>query len=473
MQKLDTRDTYTPTDISHVRSNCDQILKDLRERVGVSDLKTVSNNPDATLTAKGQAGQNINVSVVYVLNMQGKPLMPCKPQKARKLLKKGFARVVMQSPFTIQLTHRTGETTQPITLGVDSGFSHIGLSAITQKEELYSAEVQLRDDIVKLNAERRQYRRSRRHRKTWYRKKRFLNRGNKQQGWFAPSIRHKLDSHIKIINEVKAILPITKIIIEGASFDIQKIKNPNIEKEDYQKGSTLGFWNVREYVLHRDNHTCQHCKGKSKDTILNVHHIISRQTGGDRPDNLLTLCKTCHQKYHQGKIKNLQIKKTKGFKAETFMSTVRWHLINHLIKEGNPVSYTYGYKTKFKRISLGLDKSHTTDAFIIAKGTRHPRQSNILFIKQVRRCNRKLFKGIRSHIKNTSSRFIKGFQRFDKVLWNGIECFIFGRRSTGYFDLRKLDGSKIHASAKAKECILLEVAKTFLTQRRSGISSPP
>ncbi|MCD6102874.1 MAG: HNH endonuclease, partial [Thermotogaceae bacterium] len=84
----------------------------------------------------------------------------------------------------------------------------------------------------------------------------------------------------------------------------------------------------------------------------------------------------------------------------------------------------------------------------------------------VRKCNRKLFKGARSHIRNTAKRYIKGFQRYDKVLWHGIECFIFGRRETGYFDLRKLDGTKIHASAKASELKLLERAKTFLIERR-------
>ena len=271
---------------------------------------------------------------------------------------------------------------------------------------------------------------------------------------------------------MKKILPISKIIIETVSFDIQKIKNPDIQKEEYQKGIKLGFCNIREYVLYRDNHTCMHCKGRSKDLVLNVHHIVSRQIGGDRPDNLICLCKTCHQKYHKGTIK-LQIKIPKGFKAETFMSVMRWNLINILHKKGYNVSHTYGYITKHNRISQGLDKSHIADAFIIAGGTRQNRQSHNLFIKQVRRCNRKLFKGIRSHIKNTGPRYIQGFQRFDKILWkSGIECFIFGRRKTGYFDLRKLNGLKIHVSAKAKDCKLLERAKTFLTERRiSGVSS--
>ena len=469
MQKLDTRNTCTPTDISLVCSNCDQSLKDLRVRVGVADLKTVSNNPEATLTAKGHAGKNMRVSFVYVLNMYGKPLMPCSPCKARKLLKKGDAKVVHLTPFTIKLLRPSGGAIQQITLGVDSGYSYVGLSAITKYIEVYAAEIHLRKDIVKLNAERRSYRRSRRSRKTWHRKPRFLNRG-RSKGWIAPSLQNKLDSHIKGIKNVQKILPIATTIVEVASFDIQKINNPNLQKEDYQKGDLFGFWNVREYILHRDSHRCTYCKGKSKDEILNVHHIVSRQIGGNRPENLITLCKTCHQKYHKKEI-TLSVKAIKSFKAETFMSSIRWKLISILKKDGNIVIPTFGYITKRNRIFYGLKKNHITDAFIIAGGGKQIRQGYRLFIKQVRNCNRKLYKGIRSHIRNTSSRFIKGFQRFDKVLWKGIECFIFGRRKTGYFDLRTLEGLKIHASAKTKDCILLETAKTFLTQRRIGVST--
>lgn len=403
--------------------------------------------------------------LVFVLNKYGKPLMPCKPRTARLLLKEGEATVIKRTPFIIQLKYGATGYKQPVTLGVDSGFKYIGVSAVTEKQEVYAGEVQLRSDIVELNSERRQYRRTRRNRKTRYRKARFLNRGNKSKGWLAPSIQHKLDSHIKIIDWIKSFLPITETIIEVAAFDIQKIKNPKIVSKDYQKGEQLGFWNVREYVLYRDNHTCQHCKGKSKDCILNVHHIESRKVGGDRPGNLITLCETCHQKYHKGKI-DLKIKKTNGFKAETFMSMVRWRLVNQL-----NAKYTYGYYTKYRRIRLNLPKSHACDAYVIANGNGNQRADVNYIQKQVRKCNRKLFKGIRSHIKNTAPRLVKGFQRFDKVLWNDIECFVFGRRSTGYFDLRRLDGSKIHASAKAKDCVLLESAKTLLTERRMAI--PP
>ena len=324
--------------------------------------------------------------------------------------------------------------------------------------------------MVKLNSERRQYRRARRGRNTWYRQPRFDNR-KKHEGWLAPSIQNKLDSHIKLIERVKAILPISKIDIEVAAFDIQKIKNPEISGKEYQNGVQKDSWNAREYVLYRDNHTCQHCKGKSKNPILEVHHIISRQIGGDAPDNLLTLCETCHDKVSKGKL-ILDVKIPKGFKPETFMSMVRWKLVNVLRDSGNIVHHTYGYITKFDRIALGLEKSHSTDAFVIAGGTMQERSVTYL-IKQVRKCNRKLFKGDRSHIKNTAPRLILGFQRYDKVLWNKIECFVFGRRKTGYFELRTLEGTKIHASSKAKDLKLLETANTFLISYLGGVRSFP
>jgi len=473
MQQLSKRRlTNTPWDVPQVPCNCDLSLNSSEGRNSVAGLKTFDNNSDAALTPKGENMQ------IYVLNHKGKPLMPCSPRKARLLLKQNKAKVVKRTPFTIQFTIPTRSYTQAVTLGVDSGYLNVGLSAVTDKEELYSSEVKLRTDIVQLNSERRQYRRSRRNRRTWYRKPRFLNR-KKPEGWLAPSIQHKLDSHIKLIVGVNKLLPVSRVIIEVAAFDIQKIKNPDISGKGYQNGVQKDFWNVREYVLYRDNHTCQNCKGKSKDPVLEVHHIISRQTGGDNPDNLITLCKTCHHKVSLGKI-SLKVKPSKQFKTETFMTMVRWKLVNQLRYMGYSVSHTYGYVTKGNRIELNLPKSHTNDAFVIAKGNEQLRTYDQYFIKQVRKCNRKLYKGDRSHVKNMAPWEVFGFRRYDKVKWNGMECFILGRRSTGYFDLRTLDGTKVHSSAKHNTLTLIERAGTLLTERRAvflsltsrGVSKP-
>ena len=197
--------------------------------------------------------------------------MPCKPQKARKLLRNCKAKVIRREPFTIQLLYGSSGYRQHVTLGVDAGSKHIGLSATTSKKELFAGDVKLRTDIVNLLSTRRQFRRSRRSRKTRYRKSRFLNRvHSKYKGWLAPSIENKIQCHLSIVAKLHKILPIDKVIVETASFNIQKIKNHNISEKEYQQGEQLGWANVREYVLFRDNHQCQCCHGRSGDPILEV-----------------------------------------------------------------------------------------------------------------------------------------------------------------------------------------------------------
>lgn len=321
--------------------------------------------------------------VVYVINQHGKPLMPCKPSKAKKLLRAKKAKVIKHNPFTIQLLYGSSGYKQDIKLGIDSGYQNIGFSAITDKEEVIAGEVKMLSGMPERNEKRRMYRRNRRSRKR-HRKKRFNNRvKTKKKGWLAPSIQHKLDTHRRWVNQIKSILPISKIIIEVANFDIQKIKNPNIESVEYQQGEQKGFTNTREYILHRDSHSCQnpHCKGNSE--ILHVHHIDMNRTN-NHISNLITLCHNCHTPTnHKGFLKNWK-PKSKAFKSETFMSIVRWRLVNELKCE-----YTYGFLTKQKRFNLSLPKSHINDAFVIADGTEQHRSIQYQ-ITQNRRNNRSL-----------------------------------------------------------------------------------
>ena len=370
---------------------------------------------------------------VYVVNKNGKPLMPTSPAKARRLLKAGKAKVIKRTPFTIKLIYGSTGYKQPITLGVDTGYKHVGLSAVSDNKELLSSEVKLRTDIVKLLSERKIYRRNKRNR-LWYREARFLNRiKSKKAGWLAPSIRHRLDSHIKAINFVKSILPVTEISVEAAAFDIQKIKNPNIQGTDYQNGVQKDFWNVREYVFYRDQHKCQHC-GKS-NTILNVHHIESKQTGGNSPDNLITLCEKCHKAYHKGKIK-LSITKHKTFKAETAMSILRWKIVDKLKELGNTVNVTYGYITKSVRIALKLDKSHNNDAFCIAGGNWQERTNviNGFYNRRQNRCTQLNRKGFMPSIRRQKYQF----QSNDLVRFSGKTYIVKGIQNLGKYI--KLDG---------------------------------
>ena len=460
---MSRRDTYTPHSTPQTLGNCGHGLKVPMGKNRVRGLKTLLNNPDEALTEQKCSGQDLRVPVVYVLNLRGQPVMPTTPRKARVLLSRGKAKVKKRTPFTIQLLYPTGEASQLITLGVDSGYKNVGLSAVSEKKELYCTEVELRTDIIDLLSERKHYRRTRRGRKTWYRQPRFLNR-SKPKSWLAPSVQHRLDSHVMLVEKVKKLLPITNVIIEVATFNIQKIQNPEIQGEQYQEGPQKDFYNIREYVLYRDNHCCQHCKGKSKDKVLNVHHLESRKTGGNRPENLITLCKYCHDLYHAGNIKLKQHKPDKSFRAETFMSMIKWKIVE-LLNCGS----CYGYETKYKRSQLLLPKTHGNDAFVIAGGEQQTR-SQQYNIKKVRKQNRKLFKGPHSGVKNTAPRFVLGFQRYDKVLYQGQECFVFGRRVRGTFNLRLLTGETIHTDAKVIECRLLESARTWLTSFSKGSS---
>ena len=381
------------------------------------------------------------VIMVYVLNKDGRPLMPTKRHgKVRRLLRDGKAHVVRVQPFTIQLDFDTTEYTQEVDLGIDAGSVHIGVSATTKKEELFSAEVVLRTDIVSKIATRRELRRTRRSKKTRYRKARFDNRKGQM---IAPSVRNKVDMHLKIIRMAHNILPITKTTIEVAQFDALKIKNPSIEGEDYQKGEQMGFWNVREYVLARDGHTCQHCKGKSKDPILNVHHLESRKTGGDAPNNLITLCETCHKAYHRGEFE-LKIKRGTSLRDAAVMNIMRWEVYNRAKEEFSNVHLTFGYITKHTRITNNVGKTHCADAFCITRNVNAERSPSYFKCRCVARHSRSLHAtkpkkgGVRRSA--VASHWIgkSRLQRYDLVMWNGRKCFISGS-SHGNPILRDID----------------------------------
>lgn len=341
---------------------------------------------------------------VCVLNMRGQPLMPTTPRKARILLKENKVKVIRRLPFTIQLLYATGETKQDIILGIDAGYSFIGFSAVTSDRELLSGELELRKDLSQKITERKQYRRTRRNR-LWYRKPRFDNRkASKPKGWLAPSILHKLESHIRLVTFIKKLLPIKQIIVEIASFDIHKMQKPAIQSIEYQQGTLFGY-TVRNYLLQKWGHRCVYC-GK-KGIPLQVEHIIPKVRGGsNRIDNLTIACQKCNQKKDdkmpkecslkfQQKIATIQKRAIKSFKAATFMNIVRWKLVEKLKCE-----YTYGDQTKYDRIKLQLPKSHVNDAFAIAslgdkenreqKRKRTRKRSHPFIVTQTKRNNRSI-----------------------------------------------------------------------------------
>ena len=417
----------------------------------------------------------------YVLNQHGRPLMPCSPAKARYLLKDGKAKVTKRTPFTIQLLYGSSGYKQGITLGVDAGSKHIGLSAITADgQEVFAAEVTPRNDVVNNLSTRREFRQARRNRKTRYRKPRFNNRvHSKHRGWLAPSVEVKIQEHITAICRACRLLPVSKVIVETAEFDLQLLKaiaagKPVPQRKDYQKGEMLGSYNVRQYVLWRDGYTCQCCGKHGHGVKLHVHHKESRKTGGDAPDNLTTLCDNCHEKFHKGAVSLEKLRKRgrQSTRDAAFMGIMRKTLMQRLCQQlGIPVCETKGYITKYTRVErLHLPKSHVNDALAIAVG---PAGSQAISradcqyaIKPVRHHNRQLHKatalkgGIRKS--NQAPKHVKGFRLFDKVLFESKECFIWGRSSSGSMILRCLDGSKVKDGVGLKKLTLLERSSNYL-----------
>ena len=423
--------------------------------------------------------------MVYVLNKYGEPLMPTtRYGRVRRLLRKGIAVIVDYRPFTIQLTYGTPNGVQEVSLGVDAGTKHVGFSATTKKKVLFEAELLLRSDIVAKLATRREFRRARRNRKTRYRKSRFLNRtGSKKPGWIAPSVRQKVDTHIHWISKICKILPIKKITVETAQFDTQLLKAqeqwlPLPHGTDYQKGEQLGFCNVREYVLFRDGHKCRCCKGKSKDNKLHVHHIESRKTGGDAPNNLITLCSECHAKYHRGEI-DLPKTASRGtsLRDATQLGIMRKALFIRLkeeIENEIPCFETYGYITKHTRTKVGLPKEHVNDARCISGNPGACSDGKFLRIRKLRANNRQLHHatimpgGKRRN--NQAPREVRGFRLMDSVEYAYRECFLSARRMSGSFSVADITGKVLADSASYRKLTLKHHNNTYIMEEAALLS---
>ena len=384
--------------------------------------------------------------VVYVRGPDRTPLMPCTPVVARLLLKDGKAKVLRRTPFTIKLLAQPEESyTQPLTLGVDTGSAVIGSAVADQNGHvLYLSEVEVRNDIAQTMKERAASRRNRRQRKTRYRPARWRNRRNSiKTGRFSPTMRSKIEAHLREIRFVKHLLPITSLVLESGTFDPHALKSPEVLRNKwlYQRGINYGYANTKAYVLTRDNYTCQHCKGKSKDRRLEVHHLVLRsEQGSDEESNLLTLCKTCHDGLHAGTITLKQKRKQKGTLLHaTQMNSIRLQLLRLLQAEE-----TWGFVTKEHRQLWDLPKAHVFDAAVIATRGQQPIfQTTTLIAKRgVPDGDYQQTKGIRSEQRIVTGK-IGGFRKFDKVRYCGQDYFIKGRMSTGYALLMDLAGNKV------------------------------
>lgn len=189
-----------------------------------------------------------NPNQVFVLDSRKKPLTPCLPVIARKLLNAGKAKVFRLYPFAIILNKSVEEQPQPIEIRIDPGSKTTGIALVFLTQVIWGAELTHRGQAIKSRLEtRRAIRRNRRNRKTRYRQPRFFNR-IRRKGWLPPSLQHRVLTTITWVNRLCKLAPIKSIAFELVKFDTQKMQSPEVYGIEYQQGELQGY-EVREYLL--------------------------------------------------------------------------------------------------------------------------------------------------------------------------------------------------------------------------------
>ena len=439
MQQLSRRNTCAPPGASLARCNCDH-ASNREETLGVHDLKTLDNNPEVNPRPRGQGLQPTRV---FVINMEGMPLMPTKPARARRMLEASTARVIKRMPFTIQLTRECENKVQEVTLGIDPGHGTIGFSAISVSQELIAGTVILDTKTKERLDEKRMYRRGRRT-KLWYRQPRFLNR-KRNEAWLPPSIERRYQAHLSLIKKIKALLPVSKVIIEAAKFDIQKLENPDIEGKGYQQGDMYNYQNTRSYLMAREKGICEHCGKNFMNTPAHIHHRQPRnERGSNRLENLMLVHEPCHDEIqqHPALLEKYKKASVKEYKQSTFMNIIN----KRFYKDVENLEVTHGNITFVDRNNVGLEKSHVNDAFVIAGGRLQDRTKAFVVMQKHRnnrvlQLNRKGFKPSikrqRSIISPLDIFWVQGKQYTCKGMFNKGKNILFGSmKAKEYFTMK-------------------------------------
>lgn len=416
------------------------------------------------------------MSVVYVISKSGKPLMPCKPARAKHLLRDGEAKVIKMEPFTIQLTIESTEEVQPVTVGVDLGAKTVGVAATGNGKVLYQGEVALRTDIHKRMQNRAMYRRSRRSRKLRYRSPRFNNRAaSRRKGRLPPSVKSRSNTTIKMVKRIAGFLPVSHIRVEVTNFDTQAMRaGHKLPNWAYQRGELYGWENVKIFVRARDKYTCVYC-GKIMPDRLEIDHVVPRSRGGSNtPSNLVAACHDCNQEKGDQTAKefgypDIQKRVKKSLRAAAHTQMGKTATLQGLA-EIAPVTKTYGYITKVDRRKMELPKTHYYDAVAIAAGGRTVELLEwVEQMKAVSRGQRQQFKAnpSKGHVFRACRLpyEVFGFRMWDKVqLSDGTIGFVSTRRKSGGFRIRGGSGRKIRDSITYRKLNLLRRANTLLCE---------
>jgi 5-methylcytosine-specific restriction endonuclease McrA len=427
---------------------------------------------------------------VFVLDKDKQPLMPCTPARARRLLSNKKAAVYKLHPFTIILKEKNRGVCQPVQFKVDHGSKTTGIALIADfkrgKTLIFAANLSHRGRLISESLQSRaSIRRSRRARKTRYRKPKWTSGMSKKQlthvnqrpkGWLAPSVRSKVDNLTNVCRKVQKLAPLTHISMEDVRFDTQLMDNPDIQGKSYQQG-TLFEMEVKEYLLALFHHQCAYCHGLSNDPILEKEHIVPRsKNGSNRIDNLALACRTCNKlkdnylpeewlkQLSQSK-SNINKERFKNFtniakgikpsmRDAAYMNTTRKALVKYLSDFGLPMELGSGGLTKFNRTKQNYPKEHWIDAACIGKSGETvliSPKTVPLNIKAMGRGSRQMCRVDKYGFPRTSAKSttaVHGFKTGDlvkAVVLKGKKKGVYiGRvavRANGYFNITTKDGT--------------------------------
>ena len=329
-----------------------------------------------------------NFNKVLVLDTNRKPLMPCYPARAKKILNSGRASVFRRFPFTIILHDRTLEESklQDMEIKIDQGSKTTGVALIVHGKKsstvTLAAHIEHRTNVKSGLDSRRAIRRSRRHRKTRYRQAKFLNR-TKPKGWLPPSLVSKAENILNWVIRFAKLTPITKFAFETAKFDMQKLVNPNIQGVGYQQGTMFGYADKKAYLLEREQGCCIYCGIHTSKAKMEIEHVIPRSRGGtDSLNNLVLSCRACNeakgsqdvQTYLKGNpsvLRRVKARLNTNYRDAAHTNSIRLYVMNKLRAMAEAIGAKlvvgFGSTTKENRLLLNLPKDHWIDAAVCTK----------------------------------------------------------------------------------------------------------
>jgi 5-methylcytosine-specific restriction endonuclease McrA len=368
-------------------------------------------------------------------------------------------------PFTIILKKQIKNPgLQRTKLKVDPGSKVTGLALVIKKEDngsevVWAANLSHRGSTVKLLLDkRRAIRKSRRFRKTRYRKPRFNNRKySKPRGWLPPSLLSRVNNITTWTSKLQKLVPnLNAVSVETVNFDAQKMQNPEIRNWEYQRGELLGY-EVRAYLLEKYNYKCVYCR---KNIRLEIDHVKPKSKGGsNRVSNLVIACHSCNIRKgnktievflkNKPKLFNKVLKTLKtSLKDTAAVNSTKKELVKRLKNIIYKVNSCDASRTYFNRNKNKLLKDHWIDAACVGKSGKTviiPSWLTPLHIKATGRGYRRITRMNKYGFpisKSRTKKVVNGFQTGDIVTVNHKKGKFTGRimLTNGRFNMKIKSG---------------------------------